>query len=407
MTGAELDRRTYLKNEFKNVDKASEKLLDEIIELCMQLKPIPRPYNDNSKFWKLWLKEERGTYSQFLKESRYRRDEYTKEDFYERYPRKDCWFQFSLIYEPGRTKYLFLNEFRVILDLKEKPDVYSYQYDLTPVLSWIKNALTSALEELRQGTYNERIERELPYTLRYGVLERKKYWDIAQDEKKKILGDLTQDDINEFLSIVEKEGYGYVPTERIKDMTFNKYFQLAYCGYEAANFTKFGESPVELFLAKGEDFGCSVFNDIDYNSVKDFDGYYENQLGYYGGHPWGMLRGSSRTRVMFHPVYSDDGYYFWLGGNPAYMIFEIVRFYLGFKRNNVPVLLSNAEAFVKYLREEDLVGFVKETEMPIYCESRFKGYKVHDFRHWYEEEYPQLKEMIEWLPLEKVELVDV
>ena len=53
------------------------------------------------------------------------------------------------------------------------------------------------------------------------------------------------------------------------------------------------------------------------------------------------------------------------------------------------------------------MGFVKETEMPIYCESRFKGYKVHDFRHWYEEEYPQLKEMIEWLPLEKVELVDV
>ena len=405
MTGAELDRKTFWKNEFKKVDKASKKLVDEIIELCMQLQSIPRVYCDDSKYWRVWLKEERGTYSQFIKENRNRREEYTKEAFYERYPNKECWFEFRLIYEPARFNYLALNSLRIILDEREVENDDSYEYDLTPVLAWVKNALVSVIEELKQGTYNDRLNRELPYTLRYGVLRRDQYWKVVSEEKKKILGDLTQDDIKEFLNIVEKEGDEYIPEERIKGMTFNKYFQFAYYGYEAANFTKLGESPVETFLAKGEDFGGSVFRDIDFDSVEAFDGYYENQLGYYGGHPWGMLMGSSRTRIMFHPVYSGDGYYFWLGGNPTYMIFEIVRFYLGLKRNNVPVLLSNARACIEYLREEDLVGVVKETEIPVYCEDRFQGYKVHDFRHFHEDEYPQLKAMIEWLPLRKLELI--
>ena len=53
MTGAELDRKTFWKNEFKKVDKASKKLVDEIIELCMQLQSIPRVYCDDSKYWRV------------------------------------------------------------------------------------------------------------------------------------------------------------------------------------------------------------------------------------------------------------------------------------------------------------------------------------------------------------------
>ena len=407
MTGAEIDRRTFIRSEYKNIDDKSIKLLDEIIALFLQLKPMKWVFHDETKYWHIWLKEPRGSYSKFIRENKNHRDEYTKEEFYERYPKKDCWFELCLIYEENRYKFLALNDFRIILNKNEFDKVDSYQFDLTPILLWIKQKVISVIDELKQGTYNDRIERELPYTLRYGVLKRKTYWDIATEEKKKILGGLTQDDINEFINLVETEGYDYIPKERIKEMTFSKYFQLAYYGYDYAKLTVDGATPEKLFLARGEDFGGSIFNDIDFYSAEDFDAYYEGQLGYYGGHPWGMLRGTSRTRIMLHPVYGCDGYYFWLGGNPTYMIFEIVRFYLGLKRNNVPVRLSNAKACVDYLREEDLVGFVKETEMAIYCSDKFPDHDVNDFRHLHEEKYPQLKELIEWLPLEKVELVDV
>ena len=109
---------------------------------------------------------------------------------------------------------------------------------------------------------------------------------------------------------------------------------------------------------------------------------------------------------MLYPHKENDGYYFRFTGNPNWSIYEIVKFYLGLKDNNVPVVLMNKGAILEYLREEDYIGFVPETDIPIYCQSSFKNHKVDDFRHYNPDIHKKILRMIEWQAYPKIELLE-
>ncbi len=256
------------------------------------------------------------------------------------------------------------------------------------------------IAECEKGTYNDRIDKELPYTKRYGVVQRKVLWDNCPEYRKHHLKTLTQEEIDRFISFLREET-GQPPTRRIKDMTFNQYFDYAAKAFENMGIRTEGATSRDLFECYGEDFGGRLFDNVDLDSPKDFYRFYNGEWRM-GGHPWGLHRGTSRSRVMLQPQLDNDGYYFIFSGDPNWCIFEMVKLYLGLKNAGLPMAFAMPKVSVAYLLEEDKVGFVMDDEPLLYCHSDFKEY-IDDFYHYGEENEP-IKDIIEWYPVEHITL---
>ena len=252
------------------------------------------------------------------------------------------------------------------------------------------------------NTYNENVRKNLPYEQRYGTINRKLFWQYYPNDKANSLEDLTENEINEFLSIVENEPDDYVPTNPIQNMTFNKYFAIAYECFKSFGYD-ISKDIFHTFERYGEDFGGGIFYEINFDSEQDFDDVYSERKVGGGGHPWGILRGSSRTRIMLYPQKVDTGYIFRFVGNPNWSIREIVKGYITLKRMNMPVFFNNKNDSIRYLREEDLVGFVPITRLPVYCQCEFNE-KVDDFRQYWNGDYGRIKDLIKWQEIDEVKL---
>ena len=185
-------------------------------------------------------------------------------------------------------------------------------------------------------------------------------------------------------------------------MTFNKYFAMAYECFKSLGFDVDNDI-FRTFERYGEDFGGRLFDEIDFDSEQDFDDVYSERKVGGGGHPWGILRGSSRTRIMLYPMKTENGYIFRLAGNPNWSIRDIVKSYITLKKINAPVFFNNTAETTAYLKEEDLVGFVPITRVPVYCQSEFNE-KVNDFRQYWESAYNKIKDLIAWQEIDEVKL---
>lgn len=233
------------------------------------------------------------------------------------------------------------------------------------------------------------------------------WWPDEQpsQETKHVLKDLTQAEIDRFISIVETEGDDYIPVKRLRNVTFNQYLQYASYAFQGAGFDVTGKTPFEQFERYGEDFGGHVLRDLNMDSYSDFLRYFNDEFRM-DGHPWGLRRGSSRTRIMLIPKRDEDGWYFIFSGNPNWNVYEMVKMYLALKDCGCPVRFVMGQETIRYLREEDLVGIVPAERICAYCQSSFPGMEVNDFRHL-DESCEELQKQIEWLPFDILKLKEI
>lgn len=385
----------FIKEEIKNIDSASMGLLDEILDLLES-----RIERVTDEMWYMWIKAERGTFEEYNKSKYYNDDVTSEKDYREKYDDVSLWLPLCAV----RNEYarlLRINDFTICI--QENPfEKDSYECDVKDYLTVVKSAIEENIVALERGTYNDMVKEELPYALRYGTIRREVFWQHYPKDKKFSLNGLSEKEIRDFLSVLEKEGDNYIPDNPIKEMTFTKYFDVANECFKSLGY-KVDRDLFRTFQGYGEDFGGDLFKRIDFDSVDDFDGVFDERIVGGGGHPWGLVRGSSRSRVSLYPQKADGGYIFRLSGNPNWSVMELVKCYLTLKRLNFPVYFSCPQATIKYLREEDLVGFVPVTRMPVYCQCEFNE-RVEDFRQYWESDYGKIKGLIKWQEIDEVKL---
>ena len=73
-----------------------------------------------------------------------------------------------------------------------------------------------------------------------------------------VRAELTDEEIDRFIQTISQERDGYIPEGRIKNMTFNRYFDYASIAFRAAGFDTKGMTPYEQFRRYGEDFGGNL-----------------------------------------------------------------------------------------------------------------------------------------------------
>ena len=100
------------------------------------------------------------------------------------------------------------------------------------------------------------------------------------------------------------------------------------------------------------------------------------------------------------------GFYFAAAGKHRQR--EAVSFYVSLSKEGVPVILHDADEILARFEGNDYVGIVPHSVIPKYCESMFPAEygRVIDFIHVYDEEMGLYGSEIDWLPLDKAELIE-
>lgn len=393
-------------NNVDSLCRDSMVLFNDIFQLFEKIKPA-----GNNNYRQVWFKIPRGKYTDGGFKNDEEACEYFEVDnpselvaaFESWFPREEYWLEIESICDDG-FRLLRIGNLVITIASKDNTSSDRQEYDYSAILSWVKKGLTETIEECRDGDYNNRVDRELPYTLRYGVISRKKLWDHHPEYRQHNLKDLSQKEVQNFIELLQREKRTTTTPERIKEMTFRRYFEFAAKAFDAAGLRIEGATSFTLFERYGEDFGGRIVQSVDHDSPQDFLRYYNGELRA-GGHPWGLLRGSSRSRIMLYPQMDDKGFYFVFAGNPNWSIYEMVKMYSALYEAGLPVIFSQARETISYLLEEDLVGIVTENDMCVYCQSAFSE-KINDFYHFQLEQDIPIKNLITWQPVHKVYLLD-
>lgn len=395
MRGTEIVESTMFSEEIHRLTESSEKLMDEILDLMVN---IDEPEDSMRQ---LWLTAPRGSFQDYINGEHRYNDITTEEKFQKLYPDETMWILLSgLKYRD--VKYLRINDLAVRIDDSTRDNMREFDCDCDELFLWAKNALLDALEDIKKGVYNDYVRNELPYTLRNGTIKRSLYWEAHPKDTENWLEGLTGEEIADFIKTASD--YKGEPAHVVKGMTFHKYMGMAIACHKKIGYDVYDDY-VKSFFCYAEDFGGRVLeNDVDYDSEQNFDDFYDDKCGNLGGHPWGIVRGSSRTRIMLFPERKNGGYYFRLGGNPNWNVKDLVRSFFALRDSGVPFQLSNPTEVVRYLKREDLVGIVSSLYHPVYCQLLFPNKKVNDFRHLDLEKDKELIDKIDWEPVEEVRL---
>ena len=389
-------------------DDKAYKDINEVFEVLKKVKPSLHKY-----IWHLWLPVKRGPLEDFADSNNEddldyfgAKDREELEGIWrEFYPHEIMWYPFSAP-EDTEIDYrgIFLGNKHVIVVYNRRTEK-SYANDISEFTGWLLDAIKQVVAELEAGTYNERVNKELPPELKTGTIRRKDYFDLFPDRRESFFDGLTQAEIEEFIEYVNAQPSSHDELEgHLVSFTANDFFNACAIAYKANDYKDCSRTPIDQYKgnADGRDEGLT---EIGPNSAKAFEEWYNSDR--FGGHPWEIYPGGNSTHIDLAVGRDDNGYIFSLAGKSVGRCIETIRIYLALKREGIPVFLWDAKELGDRLLEKEKIGIVPQGIIPRYCESSFPGENIITFMNLpYEvDEVEKMLPFIEWQDLERIELV--
>jgi hypothetical protein len=255
---------------------------------------------------------------------------------------------------------------------------------------------------LKSGRYNEYVDKNLPYSKRFGKILREDYWRIFPEEKEGHLKNIDRDEVASFTALMKKQPEND-PAARLPEMTADLFFDVCRLGYEANDYKGIEKSTSkELYRehADGRDEGLLT---LDGSSAEVFDKWYHDKT-HYGGHPWEVCRGGNSTHISLYVCHDEKGWWFTLSGSSLGRLVETVKFYLALVKQGIPVFLRDGSGLAGMLTGMDYIGIVPDRIFPRYCSSLFPGEEMLDFMNLPWENRAQIEKAATWYPLKEVHL---
>lgn len=360
-----------------------------------------------------WIEVERGPVEAFGDYEEFKESgEVASPEEFERlwkvyYPEETKWYKFQTsIYQNEKFFYLNGKLFSRIKDEHLPPgDMSHISESFKQFIDWLQKRIKSEMNKLRLDpyNYNSYIQKNLPYSKRFGKISRKEYWDILGEDAirpDKNLGGIL---ISKLKNFVEKSRNG--PTFLLQEMTANLFFRICEICYNANDYFKKSLkelTPREKYLnmADGRDAGLT---DIDADSQKAFYNWYQSKERL-GTHPWEICRGGNSTHISLFVSEIENKWVLILEGSSIGRVEETVRMAVALFENKMPFQLRDAEEIVSMVTGSDFIGIVPDTIFPRYCHSLFpKEDKIIDFMNlgFDQEIVPKIIEKAFWYPLEE------
>jgi len=430
---------------FRNSSVPTESIKTAMASLFDALAPLA-PLKENKEVKSIWVKIPRGEISDYGSFEEMKEwgevDTYDEfiENWKETYPNEYSWYELTVsesFNKDGTLRYRGVsvgNKIIISADMGRWPAEEQHDNDAAVELCNIMTvAAKEAVQQLRDGIYNDEVSKSLPYEFRTGVVKRSALWEKEPELRKHTLEGLSEDVLAEFRRLLSSGANDEMKIGRLAHMTANDYFRACSIGYKACGYEDADAPPVEQYLkhADGRDegltgkgCGLNVGPGISLDDPDEWDQWYFDR-DQHGGHPWEVIRGGNSTHVdlgVSHDRHTlawkvatghitqeeadrhPNGYYFSVSGK--HRTFETVSFYVALSAAGFPVFLYDADAILARIEGSDYIGIVPHHIIPKYCESMFpeKYGKVVDFMHVYDEDIAELGAAIEWLPMEQAEL---
>ncbi len=407
------------------------------------------PLKKNNEAKAIWIRVPRGTindYTSFEEMKEWEEvetyEEY-KNRWHEDYPEEYSWYELVAVKSFDRNNSLRYygislgNESVISSSTEDRAffgnEGYYPEEAIVKLCSLIIPAVRESIALLQAGSYNDIVEKELPYQFRVGVIKRKKLWEYEPESRECAYDGLSEEAVREFKKLIDSGVNDESRIGRIKDFTANDFFRACKIGYEASGKDCTGLSLPDLYVhyadgrdegLTGQGHGLNAGPGIDFDSPAAWDEWYFGKRG--GGHPWEVVPGGNSTHVELY-VRNDRheldwllrsgkitqeeyderiekaGYYFSIAGIKRQ--FEAVSFYLALSSAGLPVIIDGAEELLARFEASDYVGIVPHHSPTRYCESLFpeRYGRIIDFTHVYKNEDAWF-EKIEWLPEEEAVL---
>ncbi len=383
-------------------DEKSYMIIDEIFDLLEKFAPI----NDNG-IRELWLTSDRGTIEDFgdFEEMRSWGDVDTYEEFetlwHDYYPNEIQWYHMTAVNDKDTAYKAILIDHRQVIEVDRQKKHEGLERNIKEYALWLLDAVRKCYEQVKAGTYNERINRELPPEYRTGTIIRKAYCDIFPEYRKDFLMDISKEEIDEFVKAVSE-----LPEQddmpRISEFTANEFYKCCALGYNANNYEFSDLSPKEQYYkhADGRDSGLK---DIDGDSVEALIVWL---LGHHSGHPWEVCRGGNSTHIDLYIHYDEKGFYLAVRGNAETRCVEAVKFFLAIRAAGYPVYIYDGKELSDRFRETEKIGIVPKGVFPRYCSTLFQNENVIDYMNLPFEKRGEVAKACEWQPLNEVRLIN-
>lgn len=395
-----------LRDGKKIFNKETNEAVDKVFEQLHLIKPC----GDDERR-DIWLKAERGTAEDY-DDYEYLKEEGivdTYEEFekmwLEEYPDEVNWFNLVTLERDG-YRAIFLGR-ELIYQSEVNEEHESYEYDVKDLFVWMEEAVKKCVEELQNDTYNCGVRDNLSARQRTGTISRKDYWELFPEYKKSYFSDISEEEINMFVSNIGKQKDGQPVGKYIEEMTAGKFYEYCAIGYKANKYENLdGLTAKEQYYKKadGRDEGLSEINE---DSPEEFEAWY-NDRHRFGGHPWEVCRGGNSTHIDLFVRHNEHGYFLSVGGKAWTRSIEAIKFYNALRAEGIAVYLHDAKGITDRLLEKDRIGIVPEHVIPAYCDSWFPGMEILDFMNlpYEQDEYEAMLPKITWLEEEQQELVE-
>ena len=388
------DYRAY--NNHTSYDDRTYELLDEIFTLIKRISPISQ-----NGARELWFTAERGTIGDFGNFDEMLEDgEIDSREEFEQWWKDECpneteWFNFTAVEDTDiGYRAIFLGNKFVIEDDSRKQRS-AFPINISEFAEWICSTVKECIAEIENGTYNERIQRELPVQHRTGTILRKYLWDAFPEARKSFFENLSQTDIYDFVRYAdEQDGDPSDLPNRIASMTANDFYYFCSLGYKANNYDGI-DLPLRKQYEKHADGRDDGLSEIDPDSADAFYNWLHKRESC-GGHPWEVCRGGNSTHISLYVGNDGKGYYLSVAGDAWNRTVESVKFYLALRRAGLPVYMHEAKTLSDRLTEKEKIGIVPDGVMPAYCESLFPNEKVIDFMNLPDENRDELVKHCVW-----------
>ena len=386
--------------EYRNIDcsftydEASYATIDRIFNLLHRLEPDPK-----NNGWELWLHAERGTIQDFgsfeemLEDGQVDSFEEFEAWWKSEFPEEVEWFHFSAC-EDQEIGYqaVFLGH-RHVLEVDGQRERF-FPHDISKFTSWLEEAVRNAVQAVKDGTYQTRVEQGLPIRHRTGTVLRRDLWEVFPEWKEKFFREISKTEVEEFLNFVV--GYPLETDRRLPSMTANNFYHACALGYRAMGYdgTEKPEKEQYALHADGRDEGLS---ELDGDSPEAFARWLKERSLI--GHPWEVCRGGNRTHIDCIVCKDAHGYYLTVAGLAESRTIEAIHFFLALYRAGIPVCIRNAEELKARLTGMESIGIVPEGVFPAYCHSWFPGEGIVDFMNLPWERQEELAKYCRWQPI--------
>ena len=367
ITAPQLDRLLrYFDRDHMNPSVATRKIaaaMEPLFAALSDLAPLKR--NDEAKA--IWLEIPRGTIDD------YESFEVTSSSLHD-----GVWDNIISNTDKGSNKspqleWTAVDGAIISADMEEEPnegEFYRAEDQAVELCGILTILAEDAMEKVRNGTYNDRVNTALPYPFRTGVVKRYVVWEKEPEWKEHSLEGLTPETLTAFKDLMASGMNDEMKIGRLDSMTANDFFRACAIGYKACGYKGTELSPAKQYYLhadgrdeglSGKGYGLNAGPGIDFDDPAAWEEwYFDTKRG--GGHPWEVVRGGNSTHVDLYVAHDRNntdwkvragkiskeeavahsrGFYYIVRG--LHRAVEAVNFYTALSAAGLPVILSDAE----------------------------------------------------------------